>query len=55
MIIISGGTSVDSNRIQKRISSMAVKVMIRNSCSKISPASGRSVGAGEVWASSFVK
>ena len=36
MIIISGGTSVDSNRIQKRISSMAVKVMIRNSFSKIS-------------------
>ena len=36
MIIISGGTSVASNRIQKRISSMAVKVIIRNSCSKIS-------------------
>ena len=35
-MIISVGTSVASNRIYNRISSVAVKVIIRNSCSRIS-------------------
>ena len=34
--MISVGTSVASNRMKKKISSMAVKVIIRNSCSRIS-------------------